>query len=92
MKPIETETAIIGGGQAGVPLARVLAHAGHSVVLFEREHLGGSCVNFGCTPSKAIIASARLAADVKHGGAFGSCGRCADRLFRRHGTRAAAGE
>jgi pyruvate/2-oxoglutarate dehydrogenase complex dihydrolipoamide dehydrogenase (E3) component len=71
MKPIEAETAIIGGGQAGVPLARALAHAGHPVVLFEREHLGGSCVNFGCTPSKAIIASARLAADVKHGGALG---------------------
>lgn len=42
MKPIETETAIIGAGQAGVPLARALADAGHPVVLFEREHLGGS--------------------------------------------------
>ena len=61
----------MGAGQAGVPLARALADAGHPVVLFEREHLGGSCVNFGCTPSKALIASARLAADVKHGGALG---------------------
>ncbi len=59
------ETAIIGGGQAGVPLARALAQAGRSVALFERAHLGGSCVNFGCTPSKALIASARLAADAR---------------------------
>jgi pyruvate/2-oxoglutarate dehydrogenase complex dihydrolipoamide dehydrogenase (E3) component len=40
-------------------------------VLFEREHLGGSCVNFGCTPSKAMIASARLAADARHGDVLG---------------------
>jgi pyruvate/2-oxoglutarate dehydrogenase complex dihydrolipoamide dehydrogenase (E3) component len=71
MKSIKTETAIIGAGEAGVPLARALADAGHPVVLFEREYLGGSCVNFGCTPSKAMIASARLAADAKHGGALG---------------------
>jgi pyruvate/2-oxoglutarate dehydrogenase complex dihydrolipoamide dehydrogenase (E3) component len=71
MESIKTETAIIGAGQAGVPLVRALADAGRPVVLFEREHLGGSCVNFGCTPSKAMIASARLAADVKHGGALG---------------------
>ncbi len=71
MNEISTETAIIGGGQAGVPLARALAAAGRPVVLFEREHLGGSCVNFGCTPSKAMIASARLAADARRGAALG---------------------
>ena len=65
------ETAIIGGGQAGVPLARALAKAGRSAVLFERAHLGGSCVNFGCTPSKALIASARLAADARRAGDWG---------------------
>ncbi len=59
------ETAIIGGGQAGVPLARALFGAGRGMMLFERSHLGGSCVNFGCTPSKALIASARLAADAR---------------------------
>jgi pyruvate/2-oxoglutarate dehydrogenase complex dihydrolipoamide dehydrogenase (E3) component len=67
----DVETAIIGGGQAGVPLARALAAAGRGVVLIERQHLGGSCVNFGCTPSKAIIASARLAADARRAGALG---------------------
>ncbi len=65
------ETAIIGGGQAGVPLARALFSAGRSIMLFERRHLGGSCVNFGCTPSKALIASARLAADARRAAELG---------------------
>jgi len=68
---ISTETAIIGGGQAGIPLARALAEAGRPIVLFESTHLGGSCVNFGCTPSKAMIASARLAADARQGAHLG---------------------
>src|SRR5688500_4509409 len=52
---------IIGGGQGGIPLARALANAGKKVALAERQHLGGSCVNFGCTPTKAAFASARVA-------------------------------
>ncbi len=71
MMEIDTETAIIGGGQAGVPLARALAAAGRTVVLIEAAHLGGSCVNFGCTPSKALIASARLAADARRADTLG---------------------
>ncbi|HYI83256.1 MAG TPA: FAD-dependent oxidoreductase, partial [Acetobacteraceae bacterium] len=65
------ETAIIGGGQAGVPLARALAGAGRTVALVEREHPGGSCVNWGCTPSKAVIASARLAAQARRASEWG---------------------
>lgn len=71
MAEISTETAIIGGGQAGVPLARALAQAGREAVLIEAEHLGGSCVNFGCTPSKAVIASARLANDARRSARLG---------------------
>lgn len=71
MPAIETEFAIVGGGQCGVPLTRTLSEAGRRVVLFEREHLGGSCVNFGCTPSKAAISSARLAHQVRRAGEFG---------------------
>ena len=52
---------IIGGGQAGIPLAHALAKAGRTVALAEHKQLGGSCVNFGCTPTKAAIASARVA-------------------------------
>ena len=71
MAEIEVETAIIGGGQAGVPLARVLADAGRSVALIEESHLGGSCVNYGCTPTKALIASAGLASDARRAGDLG---------------------
>jgi len=55
------DNIIIGAGQAGFPLAMRLAGAGQSVAIIERRHLGGSCVNFGCTPSKAMVASARAA-------------------------------
>jgi glycine/D-amino acid oxidase-like deaminating enzyme len=62
---------IIGGGQAGIPLAQDLAAMGKQIVLAERKYLGGSCVNFGCTPTKAAIASARLAHMSRRGGDFG---------------------
>src|SRR6266540_3206385 len=55
------DVLIIGGGQAGIPLAHALAKAGKKVALAERQDLGGSCVNFGCTPTKAVIASGREA-------------------------------
>ena len=55
------DAIIIGAGQAGPPLALRLADAGQAVAIVERRHLGGSCVNFGCTPTKAMVASARAA-------------------------------
>ena len=60
-RTMDFDTVIIGGGQAGVPLSQALAGKGQRVALVERVHLGGSCVNFGCTPSKALIASAGIA-------------------------------
>jgi pyruvate/2-oxoglutarate dehydrogenase complex dihydrolipoamide dehydrogenase (E3) component len=65
------DVLIIGGGQAGVPLAHALAKAGKRVALAERERLGGSCVNFGCTPTKAVIASARVAQLARRAFEFG---------------------
>src|SRR5207253_1595089 len=52
----KVDVAIVGSGQGGVPLAIDLAAAGRSVALFERGKLGGSCVNYGCTPSKSLLA------------------------------------
>jgi len=46
------DVLIIGAGQAGIPFAHALAKAGKRIGLAEREHLGGSCVNFGCIPTK----------------------------------------
>src|SRR5881628_1432633 len=62
---------IIGAGQAGVPLAHPLAGAGRKVALAERHKLGGSCVNFGCTPTKAALASAQLAHEARRAATFG---------------------
>ncbi len=55
------DLAVIGSGQGGVPLALDFAERGKRVVLFERGELGGCCVNVGCTPSKAFLASAHAA-------------------------------
>ncbi|CAN5888756.1 FAD-containing oxidoreductase [soil metagenome] len=71
METSNYDVLIIGGGQAGIPLAYKLATQGKQVALAERKHLGGSCVNFGCTPTKAAIASAKLAHQARRGSEFG---------------------
>ncbi len=65
------DVVIIGAGQAADPLAGALAKAGRRVAVVERKHLGGSCVNFGCTPSKAVIASANVAQQARRAGEYG---------------------
>jgi pyruvate/2-oxoglutarate dehydrogenase complex dihydrolipoamide dehydrogenase (E3) component len=67
----EADFIIIGSGQAGVPLATRLAHAGHRVLLVERAELGGTCTNYGCTPTKTMVASARAAHVARTGGRLG---------------------
>jgi len=62
---------IIGAGQAGPPLAIDLAKRGWRIALAERKQLGGSCVNFGCTPTKAVLASARVLHLARRGHEFG---------------------
>jgi pyruvate/2-oxoglutarate dehydrogenase complex dihydrolipoamide dehydrogenase (E3) component len=55
------DAIIIGAGQSGPFLAVKLAHAGRTVAVIEREHIGGTCVNNGCIPTKTMVASARAA-------------------------------
>ena len=55
------DAIIIGAGQAGVPLAKKLAMAGKKTAIIEKRLIGGTCINDGCTPTKAMIASARMA-------------------------------
>jgi pyruvate/2-oxoglutarate dehydrogenase complex dihydrolipoamide dehydrogenase (E3) component len=55
------DAVILGAGQAGKPLALALAKAGRKTAIVEREHVGGTCINVGCTPTKTMVASARVA-------------------------------
>jgi len=59
--PAHYDAIIIGTGQSGKPLAVALAKAGWKTAVIEREHVGGTCVNVGCTPTKTMVASARIA-------------------------------
>lgn len=65
------DAIVIGSGQAGTPLARALAGAGRRTALVEREHIGGTCVNEGCTPTKTMVASARVAYLARRAGDYG---------------------
>lgn len=65
------DAIVIGSGQGGTPLALSLAEAGWKVALVERKAVGGTCVNEGCTPTKTMIASARIAHLVRRAGDFG---------------------
>jgi pyruvate/2-oxoglutarate dehydrogenase complex dihydrolipoamide dehydrogenase (E3) component len=55
------DAIVIGSGQGGTPLSVALANAGKRTALIERKHVGGTCVNEGCTPTKTMVASGRVA-------------------------------
>jgi pyruvate/2-oxoglutarate dehydrogenase complex dihydrolipoamide dehydrogenase (E3) component len=65
------DAIVIGAGQGGSPLAHKLADLGQKVALIEEQWLGGSCINYGCTPTKAMIASARIAHYARKGRELG---------------------
>ena len=65
--PDRYDAIIIGTGQAGKPLAVALAEAGRKTAIIERKHVGGTCINVGCTPTKTMVASARVAYLARRG-------------------------
>jgi len=65
------EAIVIGSGQAGNPLCQKLADHGWTVALIEKEHLGGTCINTGCTPTKTMVASAQVAHYARHARKWG---------------------
>ena len=69
--PVHYDAIIIGTGQAGPSLAVRLAKAGQRVAVIERNRFGGTCVNTGCIPTKALVASARVAHMARRAGEFG---------------------
>jgi pyruvate/2-oxoglutarate dehydrogenase complex dihydrolipoamide dehydrogenase (E3) component len=65
------DLVVVGGGPGGLTAATTAAKAGHRVALTEQRLTGGTCVNFGCTPSKALIRCARAVHEAKRGSEFG---------------------
>jgi pyruvate/2-oxoglutarate dehydrogenase complex dihydrolipoamide dehydrogenase (E3) component len=69
--PDHYQAIVIGSGQGGTPLCQVLANAGLRTALVERAHVGGTCVNEGCTPTKTMVASGRVAYLARRGADYG---------------------
>jgi pyruvate/2-oxoglutarate dehydrogenase complex dihydrolipoamide dehydrogenase (E3) component len=69
--PETFDAIIIGSGQGGNPLAEALIAAGKKTAMIERQDVGGTCINRGCTPTKTMVASARVAYLARRGGDYG---------------------
>jgi len=65
------DAVVVGAGQAGGPLATALGKAGRRTAIIEREHVGGTCINEGCTPTKTMVASGRVAYLARRAGDYG---------------------
>jgi pyruvate/2-oxoglutarate dehydrogenase complex dihydrolipoamide dehydrogenase (E3) component len=65
------DAIILGSGQAGNPLARALSSKGKRTALIERALVGGTCVNYGCTPTKLLVASAEVAYTARRAREYG---------------------
>src|SRR6516165_9628887 len=75
MEPERFDAIVLGTGQAGKPLALELGGAGRRTAVVEREYVGGTCVNVGCTPTKTMVASARVAYLARRAADYGvRCG------------------
>src|SRR5258706_2163548 len=71
MTAIHCDCLVLGAEQAGTPLCRALAQSGKRTAIIEREHVGGTCINEGCTPTKTMVASARVAYLTRRGADYG---------------------
>lgn len=71
---IETDICVIGAGSGGLSVAAGAAQMGARVVLIEKGKMGGDCLNYGCVPSKSLIAAARAAETIRTAGRYGVTG------------------
>ncbi len=71
VEPLEVDICVVGGGSGGLLVAAAAGLLGRPVALVERGKMGGDCLNYGCVPSKSLIAAARIAALARKGPAFG---------------------
>jgi pyruvate/2-oxoglutarate dehydrogenase complex dihydrolipoamide dehydrogenase (E3) component len=65
------DAIVIGAGQAGTPLSIALARAGRKTAIVESQYVGGICINVGCTPTKTMVASARIAYSARRAADYG---------------------
>src|SRR5258705_12586989 len=65
------EAIVVGAGRAGGPFSTALARSGKKTAIIERKHVGGTCINEGCTPTKTMVASARVAYLTRRGAEYG---------------------
>ena len=71
MERIKTDVLVIGAGSGGLSVAAGAVQMGADVVLLEGHKMGGDCLNFGCVPSKALIAAGKHAHAMKTGEKYG---------------------
>src|SRR5207248_9190540 len=71
MTVLTPDLCVIGAGSGGLAVAAGAVQMGASVVLVERGRMGGDCLNYGCVPSKSLLAAAKLADSWRHGAEFG---------------------
>ena len=70
-QPERYDAIIIGAGQGGKPLATAMAKKGWKTAIIERKYVGGTCINYGCTPTKALLASAQAAFEARRAQTYG---------------------
>lgn len=80
-KILETDLCVIGGGSGGLTVAAGAVQMGARVVLVEKGRMGGDCLNYGCVPSKSLVAAAAAAETARHAGRFGIGGHEPDVNF-----------
>ncbi len=68
---LRPDLCILGGGSAGLSVAAVAAQMGAKVILIEAGKMGGDCLNYGCVPSKSLLAAAKVANQIRHADKFG---------------------
>ena len=68
---LKPDLCVIGAGSGGLSVAAAAAQLGVPVVLIEKGRMGGDCLNYGCVPSKALLAAGKRAEAVRTAGAFG---------------------
>ena len=82
VETVKADLCIIGAGSGGLSVAAGAAQMGANVVLIEKGKMGGDCLNYGCVPSKALIAAGHAAEGIRRSGVFGVNGRAPEIRFQ----------